>query len=186
MSITHTYPYVSLSPRVRAEMRASHAGETGAVWIYRGILFVQAFKGDRKLRTFAREHLTTEQQHLELFEQRLHGYRGSLLLLFWMIAGFITGALPALLGRDWVYYTIYRVESFVEAHYQQQIDMLDTVGNLAHHDIHALFTQCQRDEVEHKDEALAAMQRPPSGLLRAWGWLVGAGSSAAVTLAKRV
>ena len=186
MSITHTYPYAVLSGEVRAEMRASHAGETGAVWIYRGILFVQAFKGDRAIRSFAREHLTTEQQHLDLFEQRLHHYRGSVLLLLWMVAGFITGALPALLGRDWVYYTIYCVESFVEAHYQQQIDILNPMDNPTHQDIHALFTHCQRDEVEHKDEALAAMQGPPSRLLQAWGWLVGVGSRLAVSLAKRV
>ena len=45
---------------IRAELRASHAGETGAVWIYRGILLVNRFKRDSDIDMFAKHHLATE------------------------------------------------------------------------------------------------------------------------------
>ncbi|MBC7446006.1 MAG: demethoxyubiquinone hydroxylase family protein, partial [Polaromonas sp.] len=40
-----------------ADLRSDHAGETGAVWIYRGMLCVTR---DAAVRTFATHHLATE------------------------------------------------------------------------------------------------------------------------------
>jgi ubiquinone biosynthesis monooxygenase Coq7 len=48
---------------IRAQLRASHAGETGAVWIYRGILLVNRLKHDPDIKTFAQHHLATEKDH---------------------------------------------------------------------------------------------------------------------------
>ena len=45
---------------IRGELRASHAGETGAVWIYRGILLVNRLKRDPDIKIFALHHLATE------------------------------------------------------------------------------------------------------------------------------
>ena len=42
------------------ELRTDHAGETGAVWIYRGVLAVSR---DPALRAFAQRHLATERRH---------------------------------------------------------------------------------------------------------------------------
>lgn len=175
-----------LTKKVRAELRASHAGETGAVWIYRGILAANLVRRDPELRQFAKAHLATERQHLALFEERLNWFRGSYLLLLWIMAGFITGALPGLLGRDWVYYTIFQVESFVEAHYDDQIRQLDVHHHPEHRDIETLFRHCQAEEIHHKNEALSAMRTPPGNWLKGWGRLVKAGSTLAVYFAKRV
>ena len=49
-------------------MRSNHAGETGAVWIYKGILTVSR---DPAIRLFAEHHLATEQTHLGFFEDWL-------------------------------------------------------------------------------------------------------------------
>ncbi|MBT5725979.1 MAG: hypothetical protein HOI74_18290, partial [Gammaproteobacteria bacterium] len=44
------------------ELRSDQAGETGAVWIYKGILATQPKPA---LRAFCRRHLETELRHLE-------------------------------------------------------------------------------------------------------------------------
>ena len=59
------------------ELRSDHAGETGAVMIYRGIL---AFTRDAELRDFAARHGATEQGHLDLLEQLLPSQQRSRLL----------------------------------------------------------------------------------------------------------
>jgi 3-demethoxyubiquinol 3-hydroxylase len=163
------------------ELRSDHAGETGAVMIYRGVLAVTK---DASLRDFATRHRATEQRHLALIEGWLPPAGRSRLLGPWRVAGWLTGALPALFGPRAVYATIAAVETFVDHHYQQQIDRLE--GRAAQAELRSLLIECQADECHHRDEA-AALAGPPPGLwLRAWCALVGAGSSAAVVIARRV
>lgn len=164
-----------------ADLRSDHAGETGAVWIYRGIALVTR---DAALRDFAHRHGATEADHLRQVEAWLPRARRSWLLPGWRVAGFLTGALPALAGPRAVHTTIAAVETFVDHHYQAQLDKLqgrDGVQALAD-----LLRTCQADEVAHRDEARALLAAPPGRLLRAWCALVGSGSAAAVHLARRV
>ncbi|WP_137181088.1 demethoxyubiquinone hydroxylase family protein [Roseomonas sp. AR75] len=177
-------PRASLPPMpgwLVQELRSDHAGETGAVMIYRGILAVSR---DAGVRDFASRHRATEQGHLDMLEALLPPARRSRLLPIWKVAGFLTGALPALFGPRAVHVTIDAVESFVDHHYQQQLDRLDAEG--IHPEIRALLAQCQAEEVEHRDEARDLHGGAPGVLLRAWGWIVGAGSAAAVMAAKRI
>lgn len=173
------------APRPRwliQELRSDHAGETGAVCIYDGVLAVAR---DPALRAFAAEHRATEQRHLALIEAELPAPQRSRLLGPWRLAGWLTGALPALAGPRAVYATIAAVERFVDGHYQQQLDRL--AAQPAHAALRQTLADCQADECHHRDEALAALKgRPPGLLLRAWCALVGAGSAAAVVLARRV
>jgi demethoxyubiquinone hydroxylase (CLK1/Coq7/Cat5 family) len=173
------------APRVAqhlaGDLRSDHAGETGAVWIYRGLLAVSR---DAGVREFAKRHLVTEQSHLDKINAVLPWPQRSRLLPGWRVAGFITGALPALFGPRAVYATIAAVETFVDQHYQQQIDKLE--NHPEHAPLLALLRQCQQDECEHRDEALALQSQSPSWLLRAWCKLVGSGSSAAVALAQHI
>lgn len=164
-----------------AELRSDHAGETGAVMIYRGIL---AISRDPDIRTFGTRHMATEQGHLDLLEQVLAPRDRSVLLPIWRVAGFLTGFLPGLFGNRAVYATIDAVETFVDHHYQQQLDRLDAEGIEPR--LRAVLAECQADEVHHRDEARDATGAPPGVLLRAWAWVVGTGSSAAVQAAKRI
>jgi len=165
-----------------ADLRSDHAGETGAVWMYRGIL---RFARDPALRDFAQRHLATEQSHLAIIEGWLSVAERSRLLPLWRLAGWITGALPALLGPKAVYATIEAVERFVDGHYAEQIVRLE-----AHPELAALrdtLLACQADEVAHRDEATAARGTQPAGALqRAWAWTVHAGSQAAVAVCRHV
>ena len=100
------------------DLRTDHAGETGAVFIYKGILSVSK---DKEIIEFAENHLLTEKKHLELIEKILPNNKKSKLLFLWKFLGLLTGLIPALIGKKFIYATIYFVESFVEKHYDEQI-----------------------------------------------------------------
>ncbi len=173
-----------LSRYLERELRSDHAGETGAVYIYRGIAAVAQWRGDAELIGFAERHGITELEHLQLIEALQPPVRRSYLLGPWRVAGWLTGALPALFGRRAVYATIAAVETFVDQHYQQQIDHLERHGGPE--GLLPLLLRCQSDECHHRDEAAALAGERSSWSLRAWCALVGAGSAAAVMLARRV
>jgi ubiquinone biosynthesis monooxygenase Coq7 len=171
-------PGDQLPARVFADLRTDHAGEVGAVCIYQGVL---RFARDPALRFFAEHHLLTEQKHLRLISAWLPSSRHSRLLPLWRLAGFLTGALPALFGPKAVYATIEAVETFVNHHYEEQILALASQTEL--NDLRQTLLDCQADEAAHRDEAAAALGSVQSGwLLRAWCAMVGAGSKAAVYL----
>ena len=174
----------SLSPYLVRELRSDHAGETGAVYIYKGIAAVAHWRKDLELLAFAKAHGATEADHLTEVSHWLPDSKRSLLLGPWRLAGWLTGALPALFGRRAVYATIAAVETFVDQHYQQQIDHLHEQGGPE--GLLPLLIRCQADEQHHRDESAALAGGQLGLLLRSWCWTVGWGSSAAVVLARRV
>ena len=172
----------ALPTEVVADLRTDHAGETGAVCIYRGVL---QFARDPGLRAFAQRHLATEQAHLDQINAWLPKANRSRLIPVWRLAGWLTGALPALAGPRAVYATIEAVETFVDQHYEEQVHRLT-----AHPELRSLrqtLLECQGDEVAHRDEAAAAQGPDRAGvLLRAWCWLVGVGSKQAVGICRHI
>ncbi len=180
-------PTPGLSTHLERELRSDHAGETGAVFIYRGIATVAHWRGDAALQAFAQRHGEAEAEHLRLIEQWLPSHRRSRLLGPWRLAGWLTGALPALAGPRAVHATIAAVETFVDHHYQQQIDHIAVHG--AHElqlSLLPLLQRCQQDECHHRDEAAALAGPSRPWPLRLWCALVGSGSAAAVVLARRI
>lgn len=160
------------------ELRSDHAGETGAVCIYRGILAVSR---DPDVREFAQRHLATELQHLEAMDTLVARGDRTRLLSIWRLAGWLTGSLPAVFGPAAVYGTIAAVESFVDTHYLQQIERLP-----ADDELRARLAAFREDELEHRDEARSLAPRTPGVLLRLWTTLVGFGSAGAVVIARRL
>jgi ubiquinone biosynthesis monooxygenase Coq7 len=182
-SRVHLAPGDILPEWVFAHLRTDHAGEVGAVCIYQGVL---QFSRDPELRSFAEHHLATEQNHLRLISDWLPAAQHSSLLTLWRLAGFLTGALPALFGPKAVYATIEAVETFVNHHYEEQILALSR--QIEFRNLRQTLLDCQADEVAHRDEAAAAAKSfSQSGwVLRAWCAMVGAGSKAAVTLIRHI
>lgn len=164
---------------LRGDLRSDHAGETGAVFIYRGIL---ACSRDRAVRHFAREHLATEQSHLELMESLVPPAQRSRLLPLWRLAGWVTGALPAVVGPRAVYRTVDAVETFVDQHYAQQLDQI--AGDPKHTALAALIDRCRMDELQHRDDARARLSTP-TAFGRLWANAVMIGSRWGVALASR-
>ena len=162
------------------DLRSDHAGETGAVEIYRGILAVTR---DAEVREFAQHHLATERLHLELMEQMLPSALRSRLLPLWRVSGWLLGALPALVGSNAVYRTIDAVESFVDAHYAAQIDRLD--GRPVDYALRRVLESCRDDEIAHRDDARRRLG-PPGPVGRLWRGIVWCGSALGVAIASRV
>ena len=134
-----------------------------------------------------------EAAHLALIEPWLTPRQRSLLLPLWGVAGWLTGALPALLGPRAAYATVQAVETFVDQHYTEQIERIDRIhpakASPALNEIRALLAACRADEIGHRDEAaelLAGHATPLSPALRLWVWSVGAGSRAAVKVCRRI
>lgn len=162
-----------------ADLRSDHAGETGAVCIYRGIL---AISRDKAVRAFAEAHLKTEQQHLALMTALLPTQQQSKLLPIWRIAGWLTGALPAFFGAKAIFLTIDAVETYVDQHYAEQVDKLR--ARPADRELLKLLEACRLDEVAHRDDARGRYTTRRT-LGRLWASLVGRGSLAGVYLARR-
>ena len=166
---------------LEAELRSDHAGESGAIAICEGILRITR---DPELISFALNHRQTEKRHLAWIEEIVPIAGRSRLTFVWKIAGFITGCLPALFGRNAVYATIDAVETFVESHYTSQIDRLAT--DEAASGLRSLLVRCRDDEIKHRDQARNFTTEPSGYFLSVWCWMVGIGSAAAVSLARKI
>jgi hypothetical protein len=82
------------------ELSSNVAGETGAVYIYKG-----ALAASRYVRTlpqsgldFCREHKETETGHLDLFTSLVPSHKHTKLLPLWRVAGWFVGFLPTALA----------------------------------------------------------------------------------------
>ena len=173
-SETQALDVSGLSTDAIAELRSDHAGETGAVYIYLGLL---AISKDPILRQFADAHLATEQRHLMTLDGLLPKHAQSKCLPLWRLAGWSLGAIAALGGRPFAYTTIQAVETFVVEHYQQQLHLFPAP-------LRPLLESFCADEAHHRDEARLAAH--PGSKYRLWHWLVTSGSAAAVGLARRL
>lgn len=129
-----------------AELRSDHAGEVGAVEIYRGAL---AATRDRVLRSAILRHMETEKRHLRAMERVLDPADHSRLVPVWRLAGWLLGFTSSLAGRNTYHHTIRAVETFVDRHYQAQIDRLEREGG--HAELLRLLRCCRADEVHHRD-----------------------------------
>ncbi len=177
----HPFESLPLSPRLVAELRSDHAGEAGAVEIYRGMLAVSR---DPSLRQFATAHARTERHHLRFFEQWLPRRHQSRLLPVWKAAGWLLGAGSALFGRRAAFLTVAAVETFVERHYRAQLELMKDEPSLA--DLHLILRSFCDDEVHHRIDASDRIPEPGGRFASLWSSVVGVGSALGVQIARRV
>ncbi len=181
LSYKTNYRYYSLMNKLlESFLRSDHAGEVGAVYIYKGILSIAK---DPALVEFSKRHLETEKEHLRKIEEVLPVSKRSKLVCIWKVAGYLLGFLPSLFGPRIVFATIEAVESFVEDHYEEQLKYL-RAQNDPDQALIDLLQSCQDDEIEHKNESAIKKRSTPGFLLNFWMKIVGWGSSSAVKVAK--
>ena len=181
LSYKTNYRYYSLMNKLlESFLRSDHAGEVGAVYIYKGILSIAK---DPALVEFSKRHLETEKEHLRKIEEVLPVSKRSKLVGMWKVAGYLLGFLPSLFGPRIVFATIEAVESFVEDHYEEQLKYL-RAQNDPDQALIDLLQSCQDDEIEHKNESAIKKRSTPGILLNFWMKIVGWGSSSAVKVAK--
>ena len=172
------------SQRMAEILRVDHAGELGAVHIYRGQRAVfDAAGGCEATATSLAEMESHEQAHLDAFDRLLitRGVRPTLLAPFWRVAGFALGAGTALLGEKAAHACTEAVETVIEAHYAGQIQELKT----REPELAAELSRFRDDELAHRDKAIeeGAHDAPGYGLLSA---AIRAGCRIAIKVSEKV
>lgn len=151
-------------------LRVDHAGEYGAVAIYRGQLAVfERQHGKERIVHQLREMAAQEEEHLDAFDKLLAAgnVRPTALSPIWNAAGFTLGAATALLGEKAAHACTEAVETVIEEHYGDQVTELTAAGE---HELAAKMAKFQEEEVAHKDLATAegAREAPAYPLLSAF------------------
>merc|ERR1712216_578034 len=96
-------------------------------------------------------HMKTEQEHLDVMRALVPEPARTRLLGLWTCAARSLGFLPAVLGARSLYWTVVAVETFVEEHYQDQIQRLS--GDPSLPELHQLLQLLCADEVAHRRDA---------------------------------
>ncbi len=174
-------------PRARriAEMlRVDHAGEFGAVEIYRGqrAIFDKA-PGKEKIAATIAEMEAGEAAHLAAFNALLaeRRVRPTLLSPLWSFAGFGLGAATALMGEKAAMAATAAVEEVIEDHYAGQARALGAADPA----LAATLAEFREDELRHKQTAEdhGAAAAPGYFLLKA---VIQAGCRTAIKLSEKI
>lgn len=159
-----------VSPGRRHEMlRVDHAGEYGAVAIYKGQLAVfERQPGRERISGQLQEMADQEQDHLDAFDRMLAAgsVRPTAMSPIWNAAGFALGAATALLGEKAAHACTEAVETVIEEHYGDQVAELEDAGDA---ELAGRLSKFRDEEIAHKDLAAAegASQAPGYPLLSA-------------------
>jgi len=154
--------------RTEEMIRVDHAGEFGAVRIYRGQRAIfENRPGKERLAGLLAELEAGEQTHLDTFDRLVNErrVRPTIFGPIWNAAGFGLGAVTALMGEKAAMACTSAVEEVIEQHYRDQaIELGETDPELK-----ATVTQFREDEIHHKDVAIeeGAEETPGYGLMRA-------------------
>lgn len=178
MSITDT--------RTEEMLRVDHAGEHGAVAIYRGQRAVfERLPHKARMTGLLAEMEEGEQHHLAEFDRLLteRRVRPTALAPLWQAAGWGLGAATALMGERAAMACTSAVESVIEGHYKEQADELDAKAEAP--ELAATFRQFREDELGHHDTAIAegAEDAPGYAVMRR---VIRAGCLAAIKVSQKV
>lgn len=170
--------------RLAEMLRVDHAGEYGAVAIYRGQRAVfDRLPHKAKTAALLKEMEEGEHLHLSTFDALLaeRKVRPTLLAPFWNAAGFGLGAATALMSEKAAMACTAAVEDVIEKHYAEQIgdlepdepELADTVRRF------------RDDELEHKHTAEdhGAQDAPGYALLSS---AIRFGCRAAIRIAEKI
>jgi ubiquinone biosynthesis monooxygenase Coq7 len=177
---------MSRSTERRHEMlRVDHAGEYGAVAIYRGQLAVFGRQaGHERIVGQLEEMAGQEQVHLDAFDRLLADgqVRPTALSPVWNAAGFALGAATALMGEKAAHACTEAVETVIEEHYGDQVAELEAEGEAQ---LAGRLSQFRDEEIAHKDLAAVegASQAPGYPLLSA---LIRTGCRIAIRISEKV
>ena len=174
----------ALSARLAEILRVDHAGELGAVHIYRGQRAVlDKAPGHERIAADLAEMEGHEAVHLARFDELLvqRGVRPTALSPFWRVAGFALGAGTALMGAKAAHACTEAVESVIEQHYAGQVEELAS----REPELAAELARFRDEELAHRDHALAegAHEAPGYPVLSA---VIRAGCRAAIKISEKL
>lgn len=170
--------------RLDEMLRVDHAGEYGAVEIYRGQRAVfAALPGKGAIAETLAAMEAGEAEHLKAFDRLLaeHRVRPTLLSPVWKVAGFGLGAATALMGERAAMACTAAVEDVIEQHYAAQAAALEAAEPAIARQVRAF----RDDELAHKAtaEASGAAEAPGYRILKT---VIQAGCRAAIRLSEKI
>jgi 3-demethoxyubiquinol 3-hydroxylase len=174
----------ALAARMAEILRVDHAGELGAVHIYRGQRAVLGeAPGQARIAGQLAEMEAHEADHLARFDRLLteRRVRPTALAPIWRLAGFALGAGTALLGEKAAHACTEAVETVIEEHYAGQIaELEDREPELA-----AELSKFRAEELAHRDLAVeeGAREAPGYPLLSA---VIRTGCRAAIKISEKL
>lgn len=130
-------------------IRVDHAGEFGAVQIYRGQRAVfGALRGKREISDALAQMEAGESEHLATFDRLLseRAVRPTALAPLWRAAGFGLGAATALMGEKAAMAATEAVEDVIERHYAAQAEEISA----AEPALASTLRRFRDDELGHK------------------------------------
>ena len=133
-------------------IRVDHAGEYGAVQIYRGQL---AILGHTVSGDTIRHMEEQEQEHLATFDRLIaeNNVRPTALAPVWNVAGYALGAVTALMGEKAAMACTAAVEEVIDEHYARQAAALESDGE-ASAGFKATIERFRADEIQHRETAI--------------------------------
>ncbi len=163
-------------------IKVNHAGEFGAVNIYRAQIHVARFTAPSLLPTL-QEFIEHERRHLDTFWQYLakHGIARCRSYWFCGIGGYVLGFITAFMGRPGIMACTAAVESVVTGHLIHQMDQLKAEG-----DVEALSAveSIVVEELEH--QAVGVAQGKGSILYKPLGAVVSAATAFVIWLGMKL
>ena len=174
----------SLAARLAEILRVDHAGELGAVAIYRGQRAVlDGARGRERISGQLAEMEAHEAAHLARFETLIaqRGVRPTALAPVWRLAGFALGAGTALLGEKAAHACTEAVETVIAEHYAGQVEALAPLEP----ELAQELSTFRDEEIAHRDLAVqeGARETPGHRLLSA---VIGAGCRAAIKISEKI
>ncbi len=166
-------------------LRVDHAGEYGAVAIYRGQLAVfERQQGKERIVGQLKEMAAEEQDHLDAFDRMLAAgsVRPTVMSPLWNAAGYALGVGTALLGEKAAHACTEAVETVIEEHYGDQVSELTAAGE---DELAAKMAKFQQEEVAHKELAASegAAEAPAYPLLSA---VIRTGCKLAIRISEKI
>ena len=169
---------------VEEMLRVDHAGEYGAVAIYRGqqAVFSQSPR-TADMAAQLQKMKEEEQKHLDAFDQLLveREVRPTAMMPLWSVAGYGLGVVTALMGEKAAHACTDAVETVIEQHYAKQAEAVAADDP----DLAATFREFREDELHHRDIAVEGGAREARGY-RLLSRVIRAGCHAAIRVSEKV
>ncbi len=168
--------------KIHEMIRVNHAGEYGAIRIYKGQL---AVLGKSSVGPTIKHMAEQEQDHFDLFDKEIKDrqVRPTALSPIWHVAGFALGAGSALLGKRGAMACTVAVESVIDEHYRDQLKDLEKLPE--EKDLKDKIAKCHAEELEHHDTSLELEAEKLPGY-KVFSAFVKTASRTAIWLSKRV
>ena len=166
-------------------IRVDHAGEHGAIAIYKGQLSALSLIGDKKTSSIISKMAEGEKAHAKEFDRLVkeRKTRPTALMPLWNLAGYTLGVISVIGGKDSVMACTEAIEDVIDKHYAEQIEELESSGN--EQNILKTIKKFHAEEVEHEKIAKNEItENTPA--LKVFKKLVGIGCKTAINLSEKI